>query len=253
VALGRALARAGLPLRFVRISTSAETATTIAQVRGDRRRALLRRYLRWRRHGPDPCFVLVGIAGPESIVRACEGEVVRLVRRQGGVGVPGLGPAWRRERFHAAYLRNALWDAGYAADTLETAAPWSDVPELVDAIEATLRDGLAAEGERVMAFSHLSHLYPSGSGIYTTYLYRIASDSDVTLERWRRLKMAASETIVHHGATISHQHGVGRDHARFLADEKGALGMAVLTALIDRFDPGGVMARGVLLADGARL
>ena len=247
--LGRTLARAGLPLRFVRISTSAETTTTLAQVRDDRRRALLVRYLRWRRHGTDACFVLVGIGGPESIVRATEGEVARLVSRQGGIGVPGLGAAWRRERFRAAYLRNALWDAGYATDTLETAAPWSDVPELVDELDGALRDGLAADGERVLAFSHLSHLYPSGSGIYTTYLYRIAADPDLSLERWRRLKMAASEAIVRHGATISHQHGVGRDHAPFLAHEKGTLGMEALTALIERFDPDGVMARGILLTD----
>jgi alkyldihydroxyacetonephosphate synthase len=250
--LGRSLAQSGLPLRFVRISTKAETATTIAQVRDDRRRAMLGRYLRWRRHGTDACFVLVGVAGPEPLVRATEGEVARLVKGHGGIGVPGLGAAWRRERFRAAYLRNALWEAGYATDTVETAAPWSVVPDLVEALDGALRDGLSADGERVLAFSHLSHLYPSGSGIYTTYLYRLADDADVTLDRWQRLKKAASDTIVRHGATISHQHGVGRDHAPYLAHEKGALGMDVLTAVLGRFDPDGIMARGVLLADGGR-
>lgn len=248
--LGRALAQAGLPLRFIRISTSAETVTTIAQVGDDRRRALLGRYLRWRRHGTDACFVLVGIAGRDPVVRATEGEVGRLVKADGGIGVPGLGAAWRRERFRAAYLRNALWDAGYATDTLETAASWSVVPDLVEALDGALREGLSAEGERVLAFSHVSHLYPSGSGIYTTYIYRLADDPDVTLQRWRRLKTAASEIIVRHGATISHQHGVGRDHAPYLIHEKGALGMEVLAAAADRLDPDGIMARGVLLDDG---
>ena len=76
-------------------------------------------------------------------------------------------------------------------------------------------------GERVHAFSHLSHLYPDGSSIYATYVFRRAADPDETLERWRRLKAAASEAIVAGGGTISHQHGVGRDHAPYLAGREG--------------------------------
>jgi alkyldihydroxyacetonephosphate synthase len=54
---------------------------------------------------------------------------------------------------------------------------------------------------------------------------------------------------VAHGGTISHQHGIGTDHAPYLAAEKGPLGMAVLDDLVARFDPAGVMHRGVLLED----
>ena len=67
------------------------------------------------------------------------------------------------------------------------------------------------------------------------------------LERWRRLKRAVSEAIVLCGGTISHQHGVGRDHAPFLPAEKGALGMAALGELVRTFDPDGRMNPGALL------
>ena len=50
--------------------------------------------------------------------------------------------------------------------------------------------------------------------------------------------------------TISHQHGVGRDHAPYLAAEKGPLGMAALADAVARFDPDGILQRGVLLDDG---
>ena len=50
------------------------------------------------------------------------------------------------------------------------------------------------------------------------------------------------------GGTISHHHGVGRDHAPYLAAEKGALGMAALEAVVRTFDPDGLMNPGVLLA-----
>ena len=98
---------------------------------------------------------------------------------------------------------------------------------------------------------HLSHADPSGSSLYTTYVFRLADDPDVTLERWRILKAAASRVITAHGGTISHQHGVGAYHARYLAAEKGALGMEAIGGLVRIFDPDGVLARDVLLEDGA--
>ena len=66
----------------------------------------------------------------------------------------------------------------------------------------------------------------------------IAADPDETLERWRRLKRGASEAIVAGGGTISHQHGVGRDHLPYLAAEKGELGMAALARRRPPLRPG---------------
>ena len=247
--LARGLGGSGLPLGMVRVSTPIESATTLAIAADDRARRWLRRYLAWRQQGPEPCLVLVGIHGEDAVVTAVDGEVVRRVRAARGVGVPGVAQAWRRDRFAAPYLRNALWDAGYAVDTLETAADWTTIPALAAALGPALRHGLEADGERVHAFSHLSHGYPSGSSLYATYVFRQAADPDETLDRWRRLKGAASETIVAHGGTISHQHGIGRDHRPYLATEKGSLGIAAMRAAIVRLDPTGVLHRGVLFDD----
>jgi alkyldihydroxyacetonephosphate synthase len=57
----------------------------------------------------------------------------------------------------------------------------------------------------------------------------------------------ASLTILAHGGTISHQHGVGVDHLPYLAPEKGELGMHVLADLIRKFDPDGIMNPGKLV------
>ena len=251
IEVARSLARSGLPLTMVRLATPAETRSTFA-LADERSRRWLGRYLRWRGRGPEACLLLVGIAGTTGVLRATEGEVARVVKSARGIGVPGVGAAWLRERFRGPYLRNALWEAGYAADTLETAVDWERLPTLAAALTPALRHGLEADDERVHAFSHLSHVYPSGSSLYVTYLYRVAADPDETLDRWRRLKRIASETIVAHGGTISHQHGVGRDHAPYLPGEAGSLGMAGLRALQATFDPDGVMHRGALLGDDPR-
>lgn len=247
--LARAIAQSGLGLSMVRVSTPLETATTLALGADERSRRWLRRYLGWRRQGPEPCLVLVGIHGPDDVVSATENEVIRLVRQARGVGVPGVAATWRRQRFTAPYLRNALWDAGYAVDTVETATDWTALPALAAALGPALRHGLEADGERVHAFSHLSHVYPSGSSVYATYVFRRATDPDETMDRWRRLKRAASETIVAHGGTISHQHGVGMDHAPYLEAEKGVLAIETIRAAIARLDPERIMHPGILFDD----
>jgi alkyldihydroxyacetonephosphate synthase len=249
--LARTLAQRRLPLSMVRVATPLETATTLALVADGRGPTLLRRYLGMRGVGADRerCLVLVGFAGRTSVVEAAAGEVARTVRDLRGVGAPGVGKAWRRDRFRAPDLRDALWAAGYAVDTLETATDWTTLPDLAATLGRTLRHGLEDIGERVHAFSHLSHVYPSGSSLYSTYIFRLADDPDETLERWARLKGAASAVITAHGATITHQHGIGTDHARYLAAEDGPLGMAMLEAVVGRLDPAGLMSPGVLIGE----
>ena len=61
------------------------------------------------------------------------------------------------------------------------------------------------------------------------------------------LKKAVSQAVVDSGGTISHQHGVGRDHAPYLHREKGQKGLQTLTALREHFDPNETLNPGVLL------
>jgi len=132
-------------------------------------------------------------------------------------------------------------------DTLETATTWNRVPGTVEAIESSLGSGLQETGEKVHVFTHLSHVYPHGSSIYTTYLYRLAASPEETVRRWRILKGAASAAIVKCGGTISHQHGVGIDHLPQLEAEKGHLGIRMIGSLCQSLDPEGIMNPGKLV------
>jgi alkyldihydroxyacetonephosphate synthase len=116
------------------------------------------------------------------------------------------------------------------------------------AIEQAAVDALAAEGEKVHAFSHLSHVYRQGCSIYSTFVFRSAGSYEADIARWRALKARVSDVIVAHHATISHQHGVGIDHAPYLQAEKGALGMDLLRAVAHELDPAGLMNPGKLFA-----
>ena len=235
----RAIARTRAGLSVLRVSTPAETATLLAFAGRSRGMAAVESWLRVRRVRGDWSLLLLGTSGSRRVADAARAEAGAILRRNGGVPVPGIASTWMRTRFRSPYLRNAMWTAGYGADTLETATVWSRVPGLVARLEASIADALTDRGERVHVMTHLSHAYPSGSSLYLTFLFRLAPDPDETLERWRAIKRAASDTIVAEGATISHHHGVGTDHAPYLLAEKGPLGMAALDAIVRTFDPEG--------------
>jgi alkyldihydroxyacetonephosphate synthase len=43
---------------------------------------------------------------------------------------------------------------------------------------------------------------------------------------------------------------VGFDHAKWLAAEKGAIGMATIRSILDHFDPHGLMNPGKMIREG---
>jgi alkyldihydroxyacetonephosphate synthase len=143
-------------------------------------------------------------------------------------------------------MRNTLWERGVVVDTLETALPWKNVPAAAVEIPASIREAMAAQGEQALVITHLSHVYRDGASVYTTFLFRRAQDPVLLLERWQAMKRAASLTIQRNGGTISHQHGVGEDHAPYLLAEKGPLGMQAIRNACAAFDPDGMMNPGKL-------
>lgn len=243
----RQIVQAGTPVSMLRLSDPQETEANFALAGRERLVRLADRALSRMGHGRERCLLIYGVTGDKRVTGQARRQLAAIARAHGGLPIDFLiGRMWQKNRFFAPYLRNTLWARGYTVDTLETAAPWSKIDRVAETVKAVLRDGLKDVGERVLVFAHLSHLYPDGASIYVTYLYRCAADPVETLRRWQVLKAAASQTIVAHGGTISHQHGVGVDHAPYLALEKGTLGMAMLEEARRAVDPLGLMNPGKL-------
>jgi alkyldihydroxyacetonephosphate synthase len=248
IAAVRQMLQSRLPLAMLRLSTPMETKTNLLLAGHERLMRVVEHALALRGFGDTKCMLLMGIGGRKRVATSARKEALHIASRLTGVSMGRiLGAGWQKQRFRTPYLRNTLWSMGYAVDTVETAATWDRIPALVEAIETVLRSGLVDDDERVHVFSHLSHVYRDGSGIYTTYLYRIASHPGETLRRWQVLKAAASRAIVAQHGTISHQHGVGTDHRHYLLAEKGALGLAAMRQLYAHFDPEGMMNPGKLI------
>jgi alkyldihydroxyacetonephosphate synthase len=233
------LAHSCMPLSMVRLSNPKETTINLAFAGHERQLRLLGQYLRLRGIQPkQACMCLIGFIGSRHMVRSVRREALSILRRHESVSVgKPIGKVWKKNRFRSAYLRNTLWDLGYAVDTLETAVTWDKVNSTMAVIEKSIESCMAQWNESVYVFSHLSHVYRSGSSIYTTYVFRLAETPAETFNRWKTLKQAASQAVVSCGGTISHQHGVGVDHKQYLKAEKGSLGISTLQQIFSHLDP----------------
>ncbi|WP_018692794.1 FAD-binding oxidoreductase [Algicola sagamiensis] len=234
----QALAQQGIALSMLRLSNPQETETQLKLATGDTQNQLLHRYLSFRGQSNTPCMLTYGLTGSDVQVRSSKAQFKNLLKQHQGVNLSKkLGDFWKEKRFNFPYLRETLWELGYAVDTLETAISWQHVPALVEAIETNLRHGLDDMGEKVHVFTHLSHVYPDGASIYTTYLFKVSDNYPATLSRWQRLKSTTSQLIADFRGTISHQHGVGLDHIPYMTQEKSMPVIHALKASRNVFDP----------------
>ncbi|MEN8164633.1 MAG: FAD-binding oxidoreductase [Acidobacteriota bacterium] len=251
----RALMWSGLPLCMLRLSDPPETEVAMAIGLGASHFASLAQgYLRLRGIRDQACLVLVGAAGSKiEVAEALEGARSILNSHRAVSLGRGPGRHWQRDRFRHPYLREALMDRGWATDTLETAVPWSRAAQCRTAVRRALETALEHEGERTAVLCHVSHPYIDGTSLYFTFFFRNACEPEATIERWARLKRAASDALVRSEATITHHHGVGAWHAPWLKEEAGVLGLDVLGDAARRMDPDGLLNPHVLLDPTDRL
>lgn len=248
----RQICQEEVPVSMLRLSNPQETETTLV-LSGKAWIRTADKGLRLIGYGDQRCLLVFGVTGNTAHVRLARAQVISICRRQGGLFVgESVGRTWKKARFYSPYLRNTLWEQGVAIDTVETAIPWAHVMEASAAIPASIVESAHQSGEQVLAFAHLSHVYRDGASIYTTFLFRRLADPDGLLALWEGMKRAASQTIQRYGGTITHQHGVGLDHAPYLPSEKGALGMDMLRALCRSLDPDEMMNPGKLIQDSTR-
>lgn len=254
----REIVQSGTQLSMMRLSNEVETASHLKLSGHDRGVKYLEKYLTLRgissTHNEKTMFTF-GITGTKIQCQSALKMTKQFLRKHKGIYIgTGLGKHWEHSRFRSPYLRQGFWDAGIVVDTMETCLDWSLVPAAVKCMESDIANALKSDSntsadtdEHIHVFTHLSHFYGQGCSVYTTFLFRMDQDYEKTLQRWMKLKAAGAEAIVKNGGTISHQHGVGKDHAPYLASEKGKLGITAITKLCNVFDPEQQMNPGTLV------
>ena len=240
------LARHDLLPDIVRLSDADESKANLLMASGAGAKAL-RGSLRTRGHG-DGCLLVLGWEGVPALVRARMKAAASVLRDGGAIRLGRrVGESWKSHRFAAPYLRDKLLDAGLMVETLETAATWSALPTVYDAVRRALRESLTRGGRRPLIMSHVSHGYATGASLYVTVL--ADRDDDLPIQQWLSAKRAATDALLGAGGTLTHHHAVGADHRPWMEREVGPLGVEVLRAVKERLDPENICNPGVLLPE----
>ena len=230
----RAVTQTGTGPTVIRLSDEAETGVNLATTDSIGEQRIT-----------GGCLALTVFEGTPEHTESRHAETRALLERLGGTSL-GEAPAraWEHGRFGAPYLRDALLAAGALCETLETATSWSNLAPLKAAVTEALTGALAESGTPALVMCHISHVYPTGASLYFTV---VAAQRGDPIDQWRIAKAAASDAMIRTGGTITHHHAVGADHRRWMRDEIGDLGVAMLQAIKDTLDPTGILNPGKLI------
>ncbi|MFN3604196.1 MAG: FAD-binding oxidoreductase [Leptonema sp. (in: bacteria)] len=237
-----------MAISMIRLSFPEETKINLemAKATGHRKWVeYLESFLKFKGFRDSFLMMIVGFTGTKKEVGFSKKLVFKMIKDFGGYTnsfflSKRLGEGWKRNRFFSPYLRNILWDLGYGVDTLETCLPWENILMAKTKIEETIRSVVKRFGEEIIVYSHLSHVYLNGSSLYTTMVFPLKTHPEEIFLMWKEIKLSASNVITELKGTISHQHGVGKDHKPFLIKEKGVMGMQWMEFFIKNSDPEGI-------------
>ena len=248
----------GLHPAIIRLSDAPETAALIVVGRehhGLRRLAdaLIERYLDGRGYDPlgGGTLMLLGFDGRSAYVSRQWKRALEICGDHRGLSLGrAVGRSWMRERYAQPYLRDTLLGHSVLVDTLETATSWANLMHLYEAMAVAMKGAISVTGGGPgYVMTHISHAYPHGASLYSTFMGRQVDDPDplVRQAQWQAIKQTTTEAIISAGGTLTHHHGIGRDHASWLGDEVGHVGVKVLRALKQTLDPADIMNPGILL------
>ncbi|MFQ6100860.1 MAG: FAD-binding oxidoreductase [Anaerolineae bacterium] len=196
-------------------------------------------------------LLLLGFDGDAKWVAQQWDLALEVCGDHGGLSLGrAVGRAWMRDRYTHPYLRDTLLGHSVLVDTLETATTWSNLMHLYEAMVSAMKATISAtDGGPGCVMTHISHAYEHGASLYATFLGRQVDDPDplVRQAQWQEVKWATTDAIIAAGGTLTHHHGIGRDHAPWLEEEIGLLGMKVLRTLKQTFDPTSTLNPGILL------
>jgi alkyldihydroxyacetonephosphate synthase len=194
---------------------------------------------------PDQmCAFTLLYEGSREDVRLQQARVAKLAQKHKGFRAGGEnGKRGYQLTFAIAYIRDFMMRLGIMAESFETSVPWSKLAAMCEAVRAcVLREHkkLGLPGNPIISW-RVTQIYHSGAAVYF-YLGTLANGIEHPAEAFAVLEYAARATILAHGGSISHHHGVGKLRAGFVGQVKTEAGLGVLAAAKAHLDPQDIFA-----------
>jgi alkyldihydroxyacetonephosphate synthase len=194
------------------------------------------------------CLSFIGYEGSAADVAAQRKQTERITGHHGGLCIGSSpGALYDQKKFDTPYIRDFLLDRGAPADVSETSAPWGELRAVYDNVMAASHGAFHQLGVPGYLMCHLSHSYHAGACLYFTFAINPPPAADA-LGMYGVVKRAIQQAFVDSGATLSHHHAVGTEHAQWLEEDISSPGVAMLRALFEGFDPGRNLNPGKIVA-----
>src|SRR5215210_4942597 len=237
-----------------RVADANETAFSFATKKGsslvDKLQSTALKTFLTRRKGFDleqMCLGFIGYEGPARHVSDQRKAVGKIVSQHGGICIGSSpGELYDQKKFDTPYIRDYLLDRGVLADVSETAAPWAELQPLHASVNRAAQDAFRELGVQGYIMCHLSHSYHTGACLYFTFAITPSGRRD-GLDEYGVVKSAIQQAFVDNGATLSHHHAVGTEHAEWLEQDISTPGVRMLRALFDGTDPGANLNPGKIV------
>ncbi len=195
--------------------------------------------------GFDPHDIVAATIVMEGTAEEVEHQaamVKRYAARHGGVsGGSHNGQRGYMLTYAIAYIRDFLTDYHIIGETYETTVPWSRIQEVCDAVAEramAMHREFGLPGKAYVS-PRITQLYHTGVCIYFTHGFS-AKGAEAPDRIFATIEHAMRETIMAHGGSISHHHGIGKLRRDFLSQTLTPASVDLLREVKEGVDPDNV-------------
>lgn len=181
----------------------------------------------------------VVMEGSAAEVEFQKSEIKRIAALHGGVsGGAHNGQRGYMLTYAIAYIRDFLTDYHIIGETYETTVPWSQIHEVIEAVEKRSTEMHREFGlpGRSYVSPRITQLYHTGVCIYFTHGFS-ARGVENPDRVFAAIEHEMRETIMAHGGSISHHHGVGKLRRDFVSQTLTPTAIEVLREMKTASDP----------------
>ena len=209
----------------------------------------IQRFFLFKVKGFDPKQVVactVVMEGTKDEVRQQAKTIFRLVKKYGGIsGGASNGKRGYMLTFGIAYIRDFFSQFHILGETFETSVPWTNIHEVIGAVEKkliALCDAYGVPGKPYLAY-RVTQTYHTGVCIYFTMGFGTQGLEDA-VGVYHAIERQLRQEILDHGGSLSHHHGVGKLRSGFLPQIQSKNSIAVLRQMKKAMDPNNIFAIG---------
>ena len=206
--------------------------------------------------GFDPdkmCALTIVTEGTKEEVDYQQRKVSRLAKKHKGViGGPGNGKRGYMLTYAIAYVRDFAAKYQIMGETMETTVPWSKIQEVIDATSekiVKLHKQYNLPGKPYISY-RIPQIYHTGVCIYFM-LGMSVKGVEKPEEKFGEIEHSLRATIIKHGGSISHHHGVGKLRKDFIPDMLSKTSIDLIKEMKQTHDPSNVFgsSNGILASN----